>query len=393
MPSRAIRVVAPALRDLSVLPIAVQGRIQSSYREIVTMQGAPRVVDPVLKVLKRFERHDMADRARRALDILVRFHEAHEGDLVHLIGADRHLGLGLAYLLGDIPHLILPTGVDPSDIHDYFPVPAGAAPRLETRTPANYPLQSRIAEVTAGPMGAAVNVDLALLRRGTPKSGRNAIPLFPESYCTAHGKGAAIPLLRYFLDRHGIRLRFDRLIPDFQIEYTLTALARLPSHFLSTPYLISLVLGVDRDKYDDGEAGLCVRHPEDRRLDYLGLLFHEIGHAVSEYYSVGGSLEERIRIVMAHRALSPKWGELAPNVVYALEWLDGRAARRQYQSGGLLIAEPLSEFLAEHAMMYAVDGPGLRAHIESLPHDGQRRAYEYVYNELRWRFFGGVEFT
>ncbi|MFO1463097.1 MAG: FHA domain-containing protein [bacterium] len=118
-----------------------------------------------------------------------------------------------------------------------------------------------------------------------------------------------------------------------------------------------------------------------------GLFFHEVGHSTAERYMPGAQGDPKIpaavrdQMVEAHRVLAA-----SPKGMLGLDWANGPEGRAGYQAS-------YNEFLAELNLIYVTAGPKLRAHIEGFPQgSAERKAWDFVYGEMKNRIFGGIEY-
>ena len=215
--------------------------------------------------------------------------------------------------------------------------------------------------------------------------------------------------LRETAARYGIRI--EGAVTPQQAEYIRGILEMLPEGFLNTSYLRRIVLGSGTQgaagwsAYDKGTVYIYSNILQGPSRDLLGLLLHEMGHSTGNRYALTAdenrtgtspdeiparpdvSIPEPVRRRMHEdvRVLAggPGWS----NVVFALDWADGRQARIAYTSGSF------SEFIAEFHLNYVVAGERLRSHIDAIAVPSLHEAYQRIYTEIRDRVFGGVEYS
>ncbi len=200
---------------------------------------------------------------------------------------------------------------------------------------------------------------------------------------------------------------------DLQNEYVMNILNQLPDSFLQAKspdgyrYLQGVRIGTGRvgmrgaamgSAFDGDQVHLYRGATEGPRQNLAGLLLHELGHSTGHRYALTASenatdgskapappdssipLEVRQKMHDYHKLLGQK------GQIYGLDWMNGAEARVAYTSGSF------QEFIAEFHLQYVADGPGLRKYIDSIKDPEAKAAYQYVYNELKNRVFGGKEY-
>jgi len=179
------------------------------------------------------------------------------------------------------------------------------------------------------------------------------------------------------------------------VVYLNELLKLLPDSMLKNPYLKRIRLGTSRSdaaqlsRYDEAtrSVDLFSGTLSGARRYLAALVFHEVGHSTAERYMPGpegdASIPEVVRDQMfkAQKVLAA-----SPRGMVGLDWSMGPQARADYQGS-------FTEFLAELNLVYVAAGPKLRAHIESFPKGSpERKAWDFVYGEMKSRIFGGVEY-
>lgn len=137
---------------------------------------------------------------------------------------------------------------------------------------------------------------------------------------------------------------------------------------------------MDNSSYEDGEIFLAAVDLAGPRVLLLGILLHEIGHAVCD------ALLER-----EENRIQGAWGGLNQDQLYAFTFAYSRKERQERMKGRL------AEYIAETFMIYCVDSDGLRRHIKRLKAKPgtrlQGKAQEVLYRELKDRVFGGRDLS
>jgi hypothetical protein len=160
-------------------------------------------------------------------------------------------------------------------------------------------------------------------------------------------------------------------------DFTYRTLVSLPPAHLANPLLGTLQIGgwgpdgAKGSAYDQGRVFLYDFAVGGARRTFLGLLLHEMGHAVTDGIQTlhRSRLEEKYRIV-AH-----------PDTLIGVEFLLDGHSRKIYQM------RVFEEFLADTYMAYAAFGQGL-LEVTSLFPKAPREAWRDIYQTFRELFHG-----
>jgi hypothetical protein len=216
---------------------------------------------------------------------------------------------------------------------------------------------------------------------------------FPDPGQAGHSD-PEVQRLERFLRQHHVSLWIGDYVSPQQIRYIHSFFEMLPAPLFDTKFLRFLQLGGERkdaskfDCYDPIKKEVAlfqglVRGP--RRM-LLGFLLHGLGHAIAEQLLLESGEEMQKCFDTLRDGRTTRLVHTQGNVVYPLDW-DLAESRRMY------LDSHVSEFIAEHVLIYRVAGPGLRKHIAAIPNSEQRDSYEWFYGNLRERVFEGEEFA
>jgi hypothetical protein len=217
---------------------------------------------------------------------------------------------------------------------------------------------------------------------------------FPDTGQAGHDDPETRRLER-FLGRHHILLQIGDDVSPQQIRYIHSLFEMLPAPLFATKFLRSLRLGGERrdaskfDCYDKvaREVSLFSGLMLGPRRKLLGYLLHGLGYGIAEQFVLESNEEMQECFDILRNGRAAQLVRDPGNVIYPLEWAPGSAdSRRMY------LESHVSEFIAEHVLIYRVEGSGLRAHIATISNSRQREAYLKFYHRLREHVFEGKEY-